>query len=158
MELLKEVEERLSILKNLYDSLRIVDPIDKKVITVNNDAIKYLEGSCYDFWNRNKFCDNCVSIRAYIQNDTCVKLQCRDNSVFLVIATPICYKSTTYVLELLKDITRNTGRSQVVASNIGNVNLLLKEMENRIMQDDLIIEVDKTLYMAKQSGRNTTIK
>lgn len=137
MELLKEVEERLSIFKNLYDSIRIVEPIEKRVITVNNGIVENLERACYGFWNRNKFCDNCVSMRAYIKNDTCVKLECRDNSVLLVIATPMDYYGTTYILELLKDIKKGTGSTHEIDSNIGTVNYLLEEMGNKIIRDDL---------------------
>lgn len=137
MELLKEIEERLSIFKNLYDSLRIVDPVDKKVITVNNDIIEHLDRACFGLWNRDKFCENCISMRAYIENDTCVKIECRDNNVLLVIAAPVNYNGTTYILELLKDISKSTSCNQDMKSNMVSINLLLKEMGNKIIKDDL---------------------
>lgn len=137
MGLLDEVKERLSIFKNLYDAMRIVDPINKKVITVDNDGIVHLVEACYGFWNTNKFCENCTSIRAYIQNDTCIKMECKDNSIILIIATPIEYKGETYILELLKDISKGVSNDQDIHDNIGGVSFLLKEIGNKILKDDL---------------------
>lgn len=137
MELLNEVKERLSIFKNLYDSLRIVDPLNKKVITVNEDKTMHTGEACYSYWNKNRLCENCISIRAYMQNDTCVKIVSRNKNIILTIAVPVIYKGQTYILEMLKDISRNSSNLGDLNDGIGNVNLLLEEMGNKIIRDDL---------------------
>lgn len=137
MWVLDEVKERLSIFRNLYDAMRIVDPINKKVVTMENEAIVHLGEACYEVWNRNKFCENCTSMRAYIQNDTCVKIECKDRSIMLTIATPIEYWGEVYILEMLKDISKNTINNQVINENIEGINFLLKEIGNKILKDEL---------------------
>ena len=54
MNILKDISERLSLFKNLYDIIRLVDPINNKVIdSYPNNLIKNDKGlSCYKFWNR----------------------------------------------------------------------------------------------------------
>ncbi|MDF2674710.1 MAG: diguanylate cyclase [Clostridiales bacterium] len=137
MELLDEIKERLSIFNNLYDALRIVDPVNKRVITVNNDNVKHFEEACYGFWNKSKFCENCISIRAYNENDTCVKIECKGESILLIIATPVSYKGETYILELLKDISKGTNNIENMNDNMESMGLLLKKMGDKLIRDEL---------------------
>lgn len=137
MELLNVIKERLSIFNNLYDVLRIIDPINKKVITVNDGIIKHLDGVCYEYWNKNKFCENCISMRASIQNDTCVKIECKDKKIILIIAAPVHFEGKTYIVELLKDISKNSNDIEEMNNNTESISLLLKEMDNKIIKDDL---------------------
>lgn len=137
MGVLDDVKERLSIFPNLYDSIRIVDPINKKVIKMNNDTIVHMNEACYGYWNRKRFCENCISMRAFIQNDTCVKIECKDNSIIFIIATPVEYKGQVFVLEMLKDISKNTVSSKIISENIEGVNVLLKEIGNKLLRDEL---------------------
>ena len=137
MCVLDEVKERLSIFPNMYDSLRIVDPIKKEVIKINNDSIVHLSEACYGYWNRNQFCENCTSMRAYIQNDTCVKIECKDKSIIFIIATPVEYKGQVFVMEMLKDISKDSVNSKMISDNIEGVSLILKEINKKLLLDEL---------------------
>jgi diguanylate cyclase (GGDEF)-like protein len=137
VELLNVIKERLSIFNNLYDVLRIVDPVNKKVLSVNDGIIKHLDGVCYEDWNKNKFCENCISMRASIQNDTCVKIECKDKKIILIIATPVHFEGKTYIVELLKDISKDTNDIGEMNDNTGSISLLLNEMSSKIVKDDL---------------------
>lgn len=137
MDLLDDIKERLSVFKNLYDAIRIVNPVEKQIIEVNNGIVKHLGESCYGLWNRNKFCENCTSIRAYIENDTCVKVECKDKSIILIIASPIEYNGETYVLEMLKNISQSGGNNQIINNNEEGIGFLIGEISNKILRDDL---------------------
>lgn len=137
MDLLDDIKERLSVFKNLYDAIRIVNPVEKQIIEVNNGIVKHLDESCYGLWNRNKFCENCTSIRAYIENDTCVKVECKDKSIILIIASPIEYNGETYVLEMLKNISQSGGNNQIINDNEEGIGFLIGEISNKILRDDL---------------------
>ena len=63
------------LLNKISDVTRIVDPLQKKVIEYKNNAAIDKDIHCFDFWGKNKVCDNCISIRAYNDNTTYVKIE-----------------------------------------------------------------------------------
>ena len=63
------------LLNKISDVTRIVDPLQKKVIEYKNNVEIVEEIRCFDFWGKNKVCDNCISIRAYNDNTTYVKIE-----------------------------------------------------------------------------------
>ncbi|EGT3614629.1 GGDEF domain-containing protein [Clostridium perfringens] len=116
MDIVLEIKNRLSIFKNFYDEVRIVDPIRKKLFSedineiCNHNTITkagFSKVNCYDIWGKDSGCENCVSKRAYIENDTFIKLEHNNGKVFLVIASPIEIQCKRYVVEILKDVTDN---------------------------------------------------
>lgn len=105
------VREKLSILDNMYDAMRIIDPINKNVININNQQIKIENSKCYDFFNRGIMCNNCISMRADIENDTFIKLEYVSSGVMLIIATPITTTNgERYIVETIKNISSQTNR------------------------------------------------
>lgn len=137
MNLLNEIKERLKPFKNLYDFIRIVDPINNKVINSDNEklGLKFKDFSCYKFWGKNKKCENCISYNAYLENNTFVKLEVFDSKIFLVIAAPFISNDKTYIVELLKDISKtsffNTGESNQTIES------LMKSIETSLYKDEL---------------------
>lgn len=108
MNIINEITERLSIFKNMYDIIRVVDPVNKKIKIVEAGALEKQDINCYDFWNRGSFCKNCISMRAYECNDTFTKIEYSTaGRVFLVTATPVNFKNKTYVAEIIKEISQN---------------------------------------------------
>jgi Spo0E like sporulation regulatory protein. len=110
MNLSKKIEERLSIFNNFYDSIRIINPLNKKIVTKINKSKAVGEESlipCYSLWKKNDFCKNCISMKAYVYNDTFVKIEHDGSGIILIIATPIEIGDDTYIVEILKDISSN---------------------------------------------------
>lgn len=62
MGVLLDIKERMSIFKNFYDEIRVVDPINNKVFSDEfnskiNDNLNKKECStsnCYDVWGKNQ--------------------------------------------------------------------------------------------------------
>ena len=110
-ELLPAVFETLndkqSIFNEIYDIVRIVDPIKHMSWVVSNDNEIVCIGTCYDFWGRNESCKNCISTMAYVMNDTFMKIDHQNDNSFAVIATPKVVGKNIYVIELLKKVTYN---------------------------------------------------
>ncbi len=136
MDILEEIKERLAIFKNLYDIIRVVDPLSKKTINLENDMEVVLEGSCFDFWKRGILCDNCISIRAFLNNDTFVKVEKNEEKTFLITASPINIDGKIYIVEILKDITVNS-LLPVNRENNTSLKTLINEMSEKIIKDDL---------------------
>jgi two-component system, cell cycle response regulator len=136
MDIINQVEDRLSIFKNLYDNIRIVDTVNKKVLFNKELGKQIKKANCYCFWNRDVICKNCISMRAYLEDDTFVKLEYVNEKVFMVIATPIVIEENRYIVEILKDISKN---GYVHNEKIEGLEeeLLIGQMNERIIKDEL---------------------
>ncbi|HKL98435.1 MAG TPA: GGDEF domain-containing protein [Mobilitalea sp.] len=102
---IQDILDELQIIEKLYDIMRIVDPVRKKIITKDGEVEQEFEMRCFDFWGKDKVCNNCISMRAYIENQTYVKLEYSLNEIYMVTAIPIQLSDRTVVLELLKNTT-----------------------------------------------------
>lgn len=104
--ILEELRNNLSKFNCMYDIVRIVDPINHiSWIIPNNNSDNIRSETCYDFWERNESCKNCISTMAYLKNDTFVKIDQQNENVFMVLATPKIVGKNTYVIVLLKNIS-----------------------------------------------------
>jgi len=101
----QEVLDSISKFKGLYDVVRIVDPVKKSVEDKDGMAV---HTHCYDFWEKGTTCENCVTSRALIENNTFHKIELKKGNIYLITSCPVQVKGDTYALEMLKDIT-NTG-------------------------------------------------
>jgi len=99
----------IQILKRLYDIVRLVNPVKKKVhIEHQLDLCADVSSHCYDFWETGTICENCISIRALNEGNVITKLEYNSEKVFMVMAMPMVMDEEEVVLEMLKDITANT--------------------------------------------------
>ena len=164
MEVLLDVKERMSILKNFYDEVRVVDPINNIVFSddislkINNEFNEKdcSLSKCYDIWGKNSACSTCISKKAYLKNDTFIKLEYNKNHVFLVIASPIEFNENKYVVEILKDITNN---GSIVDGNGDNnyLNLTIKKIRENLVKDHLTGVYNKRYIdqrFSKEANRN----
>ena len=99
----EEIRKNLDFFHEMYDVVRLVDPVEKKVLDYRGDVLSYSLDSCYDYWGNYQVCDNCVSIRAHLNNQSFIKMDKTKNKVFLVNAIPVKSAERPVVLELLKD-------------------------------------------------------
>lgn len=107
MDVLTEIRRRLSNYSNLYDSIRIIDPIRKLVLQSYNceDSTNNI---CFALWGRDSICDNCVSMTALHEKDTIYKVECTcQNKIVSVVATSIEVNNIDYQVELIKVMEQN---------------------------------------------------
>jgi len=136
MDIMDDVKERLSIFKNIYDMIRIVDPMKNEIISTDSDTMN-ADTHCYELWNRNGICENCVSKKAYESNETVVKIEYNNNKIFVVMASPINIGKEIYIVELLKNISQVGAiidRDREYAESIEN---FLKNIQETTLTDDL---------------------
>ena len=151
MEVIDIIKEKLSIFKNLYDSIRIVDPIIKRVIDVQEDTTKVLEGNCYGLWKKEEYCRNCVSMRAYLQNDTLLKMEFIDGKFMLITASPVTVDNKVYIVELIKSVSQ-AGSIMNNENNSYSIQNLLDEMNDAAIKDELT-----GIYNRRYINENLTI-
>lgn len=134
---IKEVVSKLTTFDKMYQQMRIVDPIKKRVLSHEENHLIETKQSCYGIWNNNEICENCISMRAYNENDTFIKIEYTPNKIFMVTAIPVELNNIKVVVELLKDITK----SMVIGNEHHNNNVeiikLLRETNIAAITDVL---------------------
>jgi diguanylate cyclase (GGDEF)-like protein len=127
---IKELYDKLHILNKLYDIIRLIDPENKRVIGYS--GCEYMESTlkCFDVLGRDKKCENCVSMRAYHENQTFIKLEYFGHDVFMITAVPIELSDRRAVIELFKNVKdslilqNSSEHDNVVSGMIENINLM----------------------------------
>lgn len=132
---LKEFKELFIGLKpvaKIYDAIRIVDPLGKKVYSFEEDKLVVTKLTCFDFWGRNESCANCISLRAIKENDTYVKIENNNKEAYMVTAIPFAFSDCRVSIEILKNITKSlffanstTSETIEIYSLINNINILV---------------------------------
>lgn len=94
-----------NFIENLYESIRLVDPTEKKVYKVlkSPNKVTMADNNCFDFWENNKVCENCVTCRAYILNKTFTKIEYNQSSIYIMTAVPL--NNYSMVLEFMQNIS-----------------------------------------------------
>lgn len=106
-EELIEILNGIKFIEKTYEVMRIIDPINKKVLSYKENKIVETDQTCHYFWSREESCNNCVSTKAYRENDTFIKLEYFKDKVYMVLAIPVVRNGVKVVVELLKDVTNN---------------------------------------------------
>jgi two-component system, cell cycle response regulator len=136
-DIFEQVKEKLSLFEGMYDVVRIVSPVDKKNITLTDCEKSTMNGTCYEYWKKNTFCSNCISMRAYSERDTFTKIEYCDNKVILTTATPLNIDNTTYIVEILKDISKDGRVFDYKANHEVSVSDVISELNNAAIMDEL---------------------
>lgn len=132
-DVFKQVKEKLSFFEGMYDIVRVVNPIDKKTINLTSDESPIMNGMCYECWGKNSFCSNCITMRAYSEQDTFVKIEYNNDKVFLITATPVNIENTTYIVEILKDISKNAK----ICDDKSNLELNISDLINKLNESSI---------------------
>ena len=107
MQELEVLLDKLQTFKKMYQAMRIVDPIEKKVLDFRENKLCETGVACYKFWQKQHLCENCVSMRAFNENDTIFKIECSGDEVYMLTAVPVAIEDRQLVVELLKNTTNN---------------------------------------------------
>lgn len=78
-----EIFDRLKIFKDLYEVIRFVDPVRKKVLTYESGVLNTVDSNCFDNWNKNALCKNCTSMRAYNEKKTFMKMEHNNGDIYI---------------------------------------------------------------------------
>lgn len=133
----QKILDSLGLLDKLFDSARLVDPLEKKEFYLEKGSLIVRENNCFNFWERKGICENCISMRALNENKTFVKMEYKPETIYMVTAVPIEVDNRKAVIELLKNITDNItleNSSQGVETEIYN---LIDNLQRITLKDTL---------------------
>lgn len=126
----QQAEEEAKMLEKVFDVVRFLEG-DFFEQMQDNPCIGVKIGmcQCYDFWKKNKPCENCISMKAYAEKKQKIKLEFLDADVFLVISRYLEIDDEACVMELVKHLDNDTlidtdGRDKLVGKLQGYQNKL----------------------------------
>lgn len=135
----RSITEGFWVLENIHDVVRIVEPVQNTIMqmTNENDFVSMREGSCYGFWKKGKFCDNCISLRAVTEHDTFVKFEVVEERIYMITASPLDVGDGFHVIEMLDDITGQSIFETIVGKNPKDFTSLVLRMNDALVRDEL---------------------
>ena len=116
----QQAEEEAKMLEKVFDVVRFLEGnFFEQMQDDQRIGVKIGMCQCYDFWKKNKPCENCTSMKAYAEKKQKTKLEFLDADVFLVISRYLEIDGEVCVMELVKHLENDTlidsdGRDKLV--------------------------------------------
>ena len=116
----QQAEEEAKMLEKVFDVVRFLEgDFFEQMQDDPRIGVKIGMCQCYDFWKKNKPCENCTSMKAYAEKKQKTKLEFLDSDVFLVISRYLEIDDEACVMELVKHLENDTlidtdGRDKLV--------------------------------------------
>lgn len=129
----QQVEEETKVLEKIFDVVRVLD--GESLERMQEDpcvGVKLGTCQCYDFWKKNKPCQNCTSVKAYAEKKQKTKLEFLDTDIYLVISRYLEIDDERCVMELVRHLEDDTlidtdGRDKLVGKLKGYQEKLYKD-------------------------------
>lgn len=87
---LDEVRRLIFLLSEVFDLVRLVDPRDTAVVTIQpNGTLTRVPYSCFSVWGKNVRCENCSSMCAMKGQCSLNKFELLKKDVFYVVSQPV---------------------------------------------------------------------
>lgn len=112
---------------------------------------------CYDFWNKDKQCENCVSEKALTKKKQYTKLECLENNIYQIIAKYLEIDGVPCVMEMVhrldnENLIDNDGRRILMDNLTGYKNELYRDpltgVYNRRYYEDNIKDLNENSGVA----------
>lgn len=105
----QQAEEEAKMLEKVFDVVRFLEGnFFEQMQDDPRIGVKIGMCQCYDFWKKNKPCENCISMKAYAEKKQKTKLEFLDADVFLVISRYLEIDGEACVMELVKHLENDT--------------------------------------------------
>ena len=116
----QQAEEEAKMLEKVFDVVRFLEgDFFEQMQDDPRIGVKIGMCQCYDFWKKNKPCENCISMKENAEKKQKTKLEFLDADVFLVISRYLEIDDEACVMELVKHLENDTlidtdGRDKLV--------------------------------------------
>ncbi len=106
---MQEAENKMGVLREIFDVVRLLKGSDLQAAGMESKlAGRENLCQCYAFWNKDKRCENCISLKALEEKKQTSKIEFLDSDMYQVFARYLEIDSEPYVMEMLKKLDENT--------------------------------------------------
>ena len=106
---MQEAENKMEVLREIFDVVRLLKGSDLQAAGIESKlAGRENLCQCYAFWNKDKRCENCISLKALEEKKQTSKIEFLDSDMYQVFARYLEIDDEPYVMEMLKKLDENT--------------------------------------------------
>lgn len=106
---MREAENKMEVLREIFDVVRLLKGSDLQAAGMESKlAGRENLCQCYAFWNKDKRCENCISLKALEEKKQTSKIEFLDSDMYQVFARYLEIDSEPYVMEMLKKLDEST--------------------------------------------------
>ena len=137
---LDAMREVLCCLTPIFDVVRLVDPTDTAVVTLEEDgSLRREPYTCFHVWNRECRCFNCTSMQAVAGSCQRTKYEFIRENVFYVVSQPLTLFAGGEQLEVVMEIVSHVSNQLLLEPQEDGKNMLerLEEIQEKLYRDDL---------------------
>ena len=129
-----EIEQVIEQNSQLFDVVRLVDPISMTVYRIEDGKLVGQPGGCYNVWHKSDRCENCVSSRCLMDHARYSKFEFIDKDIYHVVAQPVVVDGRKFVLEVVTESDDN-----VLLTAFGNNDFVnrITEYNHKVYTDEL---------------------
>ena len=97
-----QLNERLNVYGGIFDHVRLLDSVCTVQLRADHEGtLRQMPYPCYEMWNRDKRCDNCVTRRAFATHETARKLELCGDDLFQITAEYVEIDGAPRVIEMI---------------------------------------------------------
>lgn len=97
----RQMNEIIKNAVNLFDVVRLVDPLNMVVYAIEDGEFRVQKDSCYHVWNKQDRCENCISARCFMDKKRYSKFEFIDHDAYHVVAQVVNVEGREFVLEVV---------------------------------------------------------
>ena len=106
---MQEAENKMEVLREIFDVVRLLKGSDLQDVGMESKLAGRINlCQCYAFWNKDKRCENCISLKALKEKKQTSKIEFLDSDMYQVFARYLEIDSEPYVMEMLKKLDEST--------------------------------------------------
>ena len=127
-------QELAAEMSQLFDVVRLVDPISMMAYTIEGGELRAQPDRCFHVWNKTARCENCLSVRCFMERERYSKFEFIGNDIYHVVAQPVEVDGKRYVLEVV-----TASNDNVLLSAFGNNEFVdrVTTFNHKMYTDDL---------------------
>ena len=136
---IQQMRETLANLAPIFDVVRIVDPRDTAVLSLEEDGtIRREPYKCFQVWNKTCRCKNCTSMNGLVCGCQRTKYEFISNDVFYVVSRPLTLALEEGDLSVVLEIVSHVSDQLLLAEEDGKtIAQRLEELQEKLYRDDL---------------------
>ena len=106
---MQEAENKMEVIREIFDVVRLLKGSDLQAAGMESKlAGRENLCQCYAFWNKDKRCENCISLKALEEKKQTSKIEFLDSDMYQVFARYLEIDSEPYVMEMTEKLDENT--------------------------------------------------
>ena len=117
----QEAEEFLNEMRKVFSIVRILDQKNFERDENHLNEHGAFPCQCYEFWKKNRFCENCISMKTFRDKKQRSKLEFLDSTIYQVISHYVEVDGEPCVIELISQLDEDA-----LVDNDGRMHLLKK--------------------------------